>query len=244
MKDYVKTRIRKAVPPECNVIPRSTPVVAFGNPETARVATLGLNPSRNEFLGHSGELLKGSERRFETLDSLGRESMENAEDHLLQAVLTACNKYFAGNPYRRWFDQLEIVLGYQGASYYDGTACHLDISQWATNPVWGKLDSGTRQRLSHQDGDFLLQQLASENLNTLLVNGRGVAKQLAAIARLRYQWHPTGLFFGGNEAEIALASHGSVNVIAWNLNFQSSHGVSTELRHEIGRRVAEVLRGA
>ena len=46
---YVEDRIRRPAPERCFVVPASTPVVAFGNPGVARVATLGLNPSRIEF---------------------------------------------------------------------------------------------------------------------------------------------------------------------------------------------------
>jgi hypothetical protein len=37
----------------------------------------------------------------------------------------------------KWFDQMEeFVLTNTGYSYFDGTACHLDLIQWATDPVW------------------------------------------------------------------------------------------------------------
>ena len=53
----------------------------------------------------------------------------------LTKVLDDCNGYFQRNPYRRWFDQFHPVLTACGASYYDGSACHLDLVQWATDPA-------------------------------------------------------------------------------------------------------------
>jgi hypothetical protein len=45
------------------------------------------------------------------------------------------------NPYRRWFDPLDQALRAAfGVSYYAGTACHLDLVQWATTPVWNNRD--------------------------------------------------------------------------------------------------------
>lgn len=51
----------------------STPVVAFGDPTLATVATLGINPSASEFL-KDGALRTGAERRLATLESLGADS--------------------------------------------------------------------------------------------------------------------------------------------------------------------------
>lgn len=52
--DYIEQRIRRPVPADSCVVPGSTPVVAFGDARAATVATLGLNPSRKEFLDEIG----------------------------------------------------------------------------------------------------------------------------------------------------------------------------------------------
>jgi len=49
-------------------------------------------------------------RRFETLESLGVESLSDAPDGVVVRVLEGCSRYFSRNPYRRWFDQLETIL--------------------------------------------------------------------------------------------------------------------------------------
>ena len=153
---YVADRIRQPAPLGCNVIPGSTPVVAFGDPQHARVATLGLNPSRIEF-EERGVELDGPNRRFETLRSLGMATLKDANDTTFARVWGRCTSYFHGNPYR-WFDRLEDALAGVGASYFDDSACHLDLTQWATDPTWGKLTSKARQHLVAEDSDFLLTQ--------------------------------------------------------------------------------------
>src|SRR5215831_8468276 len=151
MSDYVRERLRRPPNHGSSVVPLSTPVVAFGNPGSARVATLGLNPSRQEFLDTFGRELDGRQRRFETLASLRVSGLASASDDVLSMVLTACNQYFKRNPYRTWFDQLDEILRVIGASYYDGTACHLDLVQWATDPTWNGLPPAVRRRLLAED---------------------------------------------------------------------------------------------
>ncbi len=177
---YVEARLRREPPPGCFVVPGSTPVVAFGDPRTARVATLGLNPSRLEFLDRQGRELDGTARRFETLDSLGVPSLAAADGRTVERTFEACCAYFHRNPLRAWFDQLDAVLGTVGASYYAGTACHLDLVQWGTDPTWGRLPPETRERLLAEDVPFMLEQLRQEPVRLLLLNGSGVIRGFAA----------------------------------------------------------------
>lgn len=240
---YIERRIRRPVPTAACVIKGSTPVVSFGNARAAVVATLGLNPSRREFLDVRGRELVGDERRLATHGSLGTRDLMNAPLVTIARVLNDCDGYFHRQPYRRWFDQLEQVLIECGASYYDGSACHLDLVQWATDPAWGDLDRVTRQRLIDADIGFLKKQLMKESIRLLLVNGSGVARTLQRTLKIvlyevgrieglgRY---PTRLYNG--------AAFGRVRIVAWSTNIQSSYGVSGELRSEIAQRVAEVTR--
>ena len=59
---YLVDRACQAPPEGSFVVPGSTPVVAFGNPVRPAVATLGINPSRAEFLDRNGGLLCGRRR--------------------------------------------------------------------------------------------------------------------------------------------------------------------------------------
>ena|GEM_PF-87817 len=242
LDEHVVARLRRP-PSSEHVVPGSTPVLSFGNASDAVVATLGLNPSRQEFLDQNGRELSGKARRFETLASLGVTSLNSASEAMLRRVVHACNGYFQANPYRRWFDQLEPVLQSVGASYYDGSACHLDIVQWATDPVWSKIpDRAVRGQLLEEDSAFLLHQLRAGSFNLLLINGSGVIRQFEAMTGISLQ--PVGSVHGSS-AE-ALISVGSLplgpQVIAWSVNVQSSFGVCNALRAALASRVGQLHR--
>ncbi len=242
--EYIERRIRRPIPHDSHVVAGSTPVVSFGNAHSATVATLGLNPSRVEFLDRSGNELVGSSRRLGTHTSLRTSDLANAPASVIAQVLNDCNGYFARNPYRKWFDQLELILNVCGASYYNGSACHLDLVQWATDPTWSNLRPATiRNRLLDADSRFLIEQLSNENIQLLLVNGMGVVRQLQTTVNatldeddpiVGFGHHDTGLFMG--------TLFDRVRVIAWSTNIQSSFGVTSELRTEIAQCVAELAR--
>jgi hypothetical protein len=238
---YIEDRIRRPAPADSFIVQGSTPVVSFGNAHTAAVATLGLNPSRIEFADKDGELV-GTSRRLATHKSLGTSDLANAPLAKVAEVLKDCNGYFQRNPYRRWFDKFKPILAACGVSFYDGSACHLDLVQWATDPTWGKLQSAaTRKRLMADDSVFLSEQLKNEGLRLLLVNGRGVMRQLqrTIIDDLKevdpivgYAHVDTELFVG--------TLFDRVRVIAWTTNLQSSFGVTKELQTELAKRVAAI----
>lgn len=96
---YLEERIRRTPPKGRWIIPGSTPVIAFGAPRYARIATLGLNPSRVEFLDRAGQELAEPERRLETLRSLGIADLSHAPDSVIQRVVAGCDAYFQRNPY-------------------------------------------------------------------------------------------------------------------------------------------------
>jgi hypothetical protein len=164
---YIEDRIRRPPPPNSSVVPGSTPVLSFGDAQRATVATLGLNPSRVEFLDRHGNELTGDSRRLATHISLETSDLITAPIEIVSKVLEDCNGYFHRNPYRRWFDQLHPVLTACGASYYDGSACHLDLVQWATDPTWGKL-TPVEVRAESIAGDA---QSMATNGRILLVDG-------------------------------------------------------------------------
>lgn len=134
---YVANRIRSAVPDDAKVVLGSTPVVAFGDASIARVATVGLNPSRIEF-EVNGAWLDGDKRRLATYRSLDVDTLEDATDDVVAQVLADCYAYFnkSRNPYWRWFRPLDMLLERSiDATYEEGAACHLDLVQWATDPL-------------------------------------------------------------------------------------------------------------
>ena len=240
LPNHIVERLRR--PPSApQIVAGSTPVLSFGNPSSATVATLGLNPSRQEFLDKDGRELTGAARRFETLASLGVSSLSSASHETLQRVVGACNGYFQANPYRRWFDQLEKILNRVGASYYAGSACHLDLVQWATDPVWGEMkDRVPRDQLLADDASFLRQQLAARGFRLLLINGSGVSQVFERTFGLT-------LRPAGHVVDASVTARLSVGrlpfgtrVIAWSVNLQSSFGVTNVLRAALAHRVADL----
>jgi hypothetical protein len=171
---YIEARIRQRPPAGIPVVRGATPVIAFGDVLTARVATLGLNPSKNEFVDCDGNELVGENRRLETLGSVGETDLASASANAVCRVFEACNNYFHRCPYRRWFDRFEPILKEANASYYDSSACHLDLVQWATDPVWRDLAHPDKIKLIESDVPFLSRQLLQENFRLLLLNGRSI----------------------------------------------------------------------
>lgn len=172
----ILNRLREEPPENCSIVLGSIPVLAFGRFKDAEVATISLNPSYREF-----EIVRG-QRRFHTLDSLGlREYNEITESHALQ-VQDYCESYFErpGIVYKSWFDRvsnfLKITSGYD---YYNGTACHLDLSQWATTEVWGKLDKKQKKALiGTKDLELLASILSNGKIHTLYLNGKTTSKEI------------------------------------------------------------------
>lgn len=136
------------------------------------MATIALNPSSLEFLDREGDYLLGDRRRLASRVSLQRTEPEQLSDAEVAQVLRDSNTYFGRNPLWPWFHWLEAVMvGAAGGSYLGGTACHLDLVQWATKPAQGKLRADVWQRLVDEDRSFLAWQLGQTPARTLVVNG-------------------------------------------------------------------------
>lgn len=235
---YIERRIRQHAPAESQIVAGSTPVVAFGDAQRAHVATLGLNPSKAEFLDRSGKELRGTDRRLATHSSLGTSDLADAPTDVIAQALSDCNSYFKRNPYRRWFDQLNLILGHCNASYYEGTACHLDLVQWATDPTWGGLSKEIRLRLIESDIPFLMEQLANENIGILLVNGAGVIDQLKEYTDAKLDEVDRIVGYANVDSRLLVGTIlGRIKIVGSSTNIQSSFGVTRELRNEIARRV-------
>ena len=187
--EYSAERVRRAVPADSFVVEGSTPVVSFGNPYAARVATLGLNPSASEFQDSDGKPLLGDAQRLESLSSLGVESLVDCDDETVKRVVDACYGYFSGsNPFWGFFGHMQPLLEAAGASYRDGSACHLDLVQWATDPLWSKLPLAVRRQLLVDDAPFLRRQLADTHLGLVLLNGATAVRQAEVVGAVWDEW--------------------------------------------------------
>ena len=178
MNVAVAERIRRPTPIGMSVLPGSLPVVSFGNPNIATVATLSLNPSWIEFQSPAGAWLYGRDRRLASLISLGANDPRDLTDEQVAAVVAESNAYFRGpNWYRTWFHWLEQLLRDAGVgSYLDGSACHLDLVQWATKPAQKSLPPRVWASLVEQDSDFVHHQLRTSEVRTVLLDGASVVR--------------------------------------------------------------------
>lgn len=91
------------------------PICYFGNPATAKIITVGLNPSHGEFDGS---------RWLGTVDH--------------QTLANRCSTYFSHQAEprpHRWFKPWHLSLEHLDHSYEDGSAVHLDLSPRATRFV-------------------------------------------------------------------------------------------------------------
>jgi hypothetical protein len=214
-------RIRRVPPKDSCVLPGSMPVVSFGDLSGARVATLALNPSILEFLSRKGEWLLGPRRRLASLVSLGISDPHDLDDDAVSRVIEESNAYFEGpNWYRGWFGQLESLLVTSGlGSYLDGTACHLDLVQWSTDPVQRKVPSTAWKRLVAADRDFLGWQLRQKSLTTVLVNGMSCVDELRTVGVVQ-SWTedrvPYATKSGPAELRLFQAEEHGVRFVGWN----------------------------
>ena len=233
-------------PPVAEVVTGSTPVVAFGNLQKATVATLGINPSLHEFLGRDGTLLSGPKRRLATLSSLDVEDVASLEPDHIRRVIDDCATYFRPdrNPYGHWFNPLDEVLRTGlGVSFYDDTACHLDLVQWATQPVWSALPNHVRQILLANGLPHLQQLLRRGNIRVVLLNGRQVIDHVLS-ARLACL-HPCGKLQVNARLSCSLYCGESemIRFIGWSSNLQSSRGIGKDFRSRLSVWLSALFKG-
>lgn len=249
MKSSINEKIEQRVltaPPSKSVISGSTPVISFGDFTTAKIATLGINPSSKEFLSGKNFLKKGK-KRLADYESLGISKKELISKEHVEAIWLGCKNYFSAsaNPYMTWFGQLDQIIGHAGFSYLDGSACHLDLVQWATNPVWGNLSKREQGGLLAADLDFFLWQSEMPNIQLRLLNGRTAINsfieftefKLHKVDQIKFKngerIQPIDLFKGQGR-------HGEP-ILGWSINIQSARlkqGVKPQVINLLGQWVS------
>jgi hypothetical protein len=231
IEERVIERAMAAYPEIEELVGFSTPVVSFGNPQLARVATLGINPSSNEFqIGNGNKSPLGQIERKRLVDTeiLGIENPKSLNRDQAIRVVEGCYDYFTGpeaNPYD-WFKRLEkFVLEPAGYTYFGSkaSACHLDLVQWATDPVWDSIkDKSIKKELLEDDKEFLRYQLTSYDFEVVYLNGGTVVKQFRelGIADLSVVHHVTRNSMGGTH-EVLKGSANGTTYYGWGINASS-----------------------
>ena len=249
--------LHASIPRDAGVITWGSPVPAFGNPASSRLATLGINPSSREFLDANGNELRGHLRRFHTLRSLGLSSWGDADSRHLREMVLYCQGYFHRNPYDRWFRVLDRLVSTAGVSYYrDQGACHLDLIPYATMPKWTGLTSRQRATLLQIGAKTLGRLIADSPIHALVLNGRSVVVHFQHSTGTTLRCQPmrewslprktspvAGYAYQGSVNSIQGVDLGrSLVVLGFNHNLQSSFGVTTKVLRAIRRWVGTSLK--
>jgi len=223
------------------------------------VATLGLNPSNREFVDELGNELNGSARRFETLKSLKLSRWADADVNHFRKIWKSCRDYFSRNPYNGWFKRLDQLLADTKASYYRGSACHLDLVPYATSCKWTSLLPSQRASLLCASGDTLGLLLRKSRIRLLVLNGASVIWHFQAVFGVTLErevmcdW---SLRRGKNSSVAGYAYKGylktpsgvkldrQILVLGFNHNIQSSFGVTREVMGAMQRWIGDTAEEA
>lgn len=240
----IAARIREIPPPGAFVIQQSLPVVSFGDPAKANALTISLNPSWHEFWDNNREWLDGENRRLESLRSLKVASPQTLSDVQVELVHKRSCGYFTFKPYN-WFNSLDSVLREAlQVSYFDGSASHLDLVQWATEKVQGEIVKEapeTWHQLVKSDAEFLRWQLETSPAKTIVVNGVGTIDGLQAegiLPSLEIQVfkYPKGK--GSSTLNVFSGKAYGKRVVGWNIT--AANGIPTEARPLLIKAVSEL----
>jgi hypothetical protein len=213
-------------------------VLFFGDLLTARVATVGINPSRREYTDHTGQELDGPRRRFETLGSLGAPDRASlSPEQCARAVATMRAYYRPGGPAYSWFAPLARVTRGLGFAYATGEVAHLDLVQEATDPTWSAFttrDPVEAAALRVADAPFLLWQIETFPLKALLCNGRTVfdgvcgligAKSVVTDRVARVTWQIAAASVRGRP----------IAVVGWNIPLARPTGLTADDQCAMGQ---------
>lgn len=235
-------RAKRPVSPSS--VPGSLPVLFFGDLLTAKVASVGLNPSKQEYLTSSGHELAGSARRFETLGSLGSHERASLTDKQCARAIETMRAYFRpGKPIYGWFRALDRVLESMGYRYEKGEAAHLDLVQEATDPTWSALKSqrpNEADALLETDLPFLLWEIETFPIEAIVCNGRTAFDTLSrrlgasidqAGALARVKWYAGSASVGSR----------AVRIFGWNIPLARATGLGADGERELGRLFASQL---
>ena len=241
-------RIRAKAPAGLPVVPGSYPVTSFGDVNRARVLTVGINPSSSEFMLSGGKgLLPEGKKRFIDSSVLGIPSDTALDENEARVVLQGNQNYFKTGNHYKWFDEMEKwVLNPLGFSYFDGTAAHVDVLQWATHPVWSGIEDDVfNSEIINPDVTLLAAILSQRTYDFVLING----KTVYAFFRDRKLFHldvEEKVEFGGKKRDFRIGHVGASPMLQWSVNvphyasgFETRSELAAFLKSRFGRNRSE-----
>lgn len=240
---------------EVGVIPWASPIISFGNPVKSKLATLGLNPSNLEFQGRDSKPLNPPLNRFETLYTLQAANWGSVRGSDIDRIWKACDNYFERNPYGQWFNRLERLLVDTNVSYYSklaDSACHLDLSPFATERKWSTLTSSQRATLMNVGTPALVRTILASDIRVLVLNGSAVMREFSRLSisgsiksEVVPEWslqggRVTGISYFGRLSELnGMKLDRELVVLGYNHNIQSTFGVTSKATASIADWIAE-----
>jgi hypothetical protein len=239
MTSSLVERLRRS--PSQSSVAGSLPVLFFGDLFIARVATVGLNPSHQEYLDRRGNELDGELRRFETLNSLrALDRASLSAEQCGRAIATMRTYFQPGKPVYSWFRSLDRVVRGFGVSYDLGEVAHLDLVQEATQPTWSGLPLQELAQLRAADQPFLYWQMETFPLEVVICNGRSVFTGVQTLTNAR-------IVQSGKLARVTWyvalsAMPGRVmGVVGWNIPLARPAGLDKAGHTELGRLLSQRL---
>jgi hypothetical protein len=249
MNEAIAARLNERLRRRCVAcaVPASLPVLFFGDLFSARVASVGLNPSWQEYLSKGRTELEGAKRRFETLTSVGavdRASLTDAQ--CAQAICTMRDYFGPDKPVYSWFAGLTRVVEGFGASFRAGTAVHLDLVQESTDPVWSDIFKSDRiagTAMLNADLPFLRWQLETFAISVVLCTSRTVLDNVARITDA--QRLEDGEIAGRRWtlAQAAIAGR-RIAVVGWNIPLARQPGMTRAQQSGMGAHLRERILAA
>ncbi|WP_180896872.1 hypothetical protein [Leuconostoc citreum] len=212
--------IRQPIPDNIGVISQSVPVLFFGNIETARSATISLNPSDLEFRDNKQQLLTANKKRLVDRDILHKKDTDYLSLEEAEKVYNSCINYFNKFPYKQWFNQLNRILSPLGFSYFENSLIHLDITPWATYPKWANLV--TKQEVlkaSQNISDYIIQQ---GQLKYLFINGNGAFEHVKSYYSDINVQTTEIIWLDSRKCTVYTGKIGNCRFIAWSLYVQAA----------------------
>ncbi|QKS72976.1 hypothetical protein FLK61_40985 [Paenalkalicoccus suaedae] len=198
------------------LVERSTPVLWYGQ-TGAELVTVGVNPSKGEFLLRSGCVRPLEQRKFFTRDKEGSLQEFHDDEIMLRKSISYFQKYFANESISRpWFGQeggakLEGFLQGMGASFYRAMnesmrAIHVDYFPFATIRQMGKIPERETWFEDASVHELFKERVLYLKPKRLLSLGATVTEQLCALGAVLGEkqtvegypsaMYQTGTFFG------------------------------------------------
>ncbi len=237
----------------------ATPILVFGQFNSARIVTVGMNPSEREFRDKPsgtiyGSPLTGDQQRFLHWPRDGELTSD-----LRELAFERMTKYFTrGRAYTHWFDKYSPLLRSLSADYGSGTACHTDvISPFATARGVGSCERSKVSCLKKFGGPLWLGVMEKIPHAELIFGCGSVQHSIKGLLGIpAWQKHSTPLdkkggktnikrpFLVSAEAKLPVSGR-SIIVFCWKPNVNGSPlcWLSEKESEELGHVVREIATG-